>query len=455
MNSLPSLIKIEKALLLFTWSQESFGPQKDRADRIQGDAFASFPPRAVKTAKGMVAAMKKKTIAAAVFSLLLAFSLLYRPNIAATGVKNGLTLCGNVVIPSLFPFLVLSNFLTLSPVSQIFARCLRPLTRLLRLPEAAGLPLFLSFVGGYPASSVSISQLVESHRLSSRDAQRMTWFCVNAGPSFLIGAVGSGLCKSVPYGVILYLSQVLSSLAIGLAVGRLLPGESDSWEQQMRRKPLRAASTGSRQLSEKASEPLLSYPNALVQSVSAGCQGMLSICAFVILFAAVLALCGEYQIFYRLARLFPLSPAVTGAVESLFSGLLEVTSGCAAAAQCPGFLPLLVIPFLTSFSGLSVIFQIFHIYSGVNLPMRGFVLSRLIHGPLTAAAALLLLKLFPGVVQSLEAGKKAMDSFAAVSDITLQSSAHSLWGMAFLVLSMAFFLLSVTGSSEKLRKMQR
>ena len=392
-------------------------------------------------------------VAVALFSLLIAFSLLYNPNIAAAGVKNGLTLCGNVVIPSLFPFLVLSGFLTLSPVSQVFSLLLRPLSRLLRLPESAGLPLFLTFVGGYPAASLSISQLVDGRRLSSQDAQRMTWFCVNAGPSFLIGAVGAGLCKSVPYGVILYLSQIVSSLAIGLVVSRLLPDTGRSGEganpPKVGKLPPTCPSDGGGVPKVAASKPLLSYPNALVQSVSAGCQGMLSICAFVILFAAVLALCGEYEIFYRLARLLPLSPSATAAVETLFSGLLEVTSGCAAAAQCPGFLPLLVIPFLTSFSGLSVIFQIFHVFSGAGLSMRGFVLSRLVHGPVTAAAAFGLLKLFPGVSHSMEMGKKAMDSFAAVSDIVFQVSGHSGWGMAFLVLSMVFFLLCVTGTSQR------
>lgn len=264
-------------------------------------------------------------------------------------------------------------------------------------------------------------------------------------PLFSLEQSGRDCAKASPMASYSIFLRFSPPWPLGWLPARFLPGGG---------RPLSPEHAPSGTKSEKAPQDfaparLLSYPDALVQSVSSACQGMLSICAFVVLFAALLALCGEYQLFYRLARLFPLSPAATGALESLFSGLLEVTSGCAAAAQCSGFLPLVVIPFLTSFSGLSVIFQIIHIFSGIKLPMRGFVLSRFLHGPLTALIAFALLRLFPDFVRSMETGKKAMDSFACVTDITLQSSAHSLWGMVFLVFSMAFFLLSVTGIPEK------
>ena len=49
-------------------------------------------------------------------------ALVAAPSQAIEGAKNGLALCGNVIIPSLFPFLVLAGFLVRSGVSQSLGR---------------------------------------------------------------------------------------------------------------------------------------------------------------------------------------------------------------------------------------------------------------------------------------------------------------------------------------------
>ena len=49
-------------------------------------------------------------------------ALLAWPGAVATGVSRGLSICSSVIIPSLFPFLVLAGFLVRSGVSQSLGR---------------------------------------------------------------------------------------------------------------------------------------------------------------------------------------------------------------------------------------------------------------------------------------------------------------------------------------------
>ena len=49
----------------------------------------------------------------------------------------------------------------------------------------------------------------------------MLRFCVNAGPAFIISAVGAGMLGSVRMGVVLFAAHILASVLVGIG-GRLL-----------------------------------------------------------------------------------------------------------------------------------------------------------------------------------------------------------------------------------------
>ena len=63
---------------------------------------------------------------------------------ALSGAKEGVELCLWTVIPALFPFFVASNLLS----GNLNARFLRPLGKLLRLPQGAEPILLAGFLAG-------------------------------------------------------------------------------------------------------------------------------------------------------------------------------------------------------------------------------------------------------------------------------------------------------------------
>ena len=85
----------------------------------------------------------------AAFGLLL---LILDAKTALQGAQEAVVLCTSVVIPSLFPFFVLSGMLA-SAASGGGNKSLRPLERLLGVPIGAGGLFLTGLLGGYPTGA--------------------------------------------------------------------------------------------------------------------------------------------------------------------------------------------------------------------------------------------------------------------------------------------------------------
>ena len=233
--------------------------------------------------------MKKgRLVFAAVAAALAAAGILCFPGQCAQGAKRGLSFCGNILIPSIFPFLVLSVFVVKSGVSKALSRLLDPVTkRLFRLPGSAGATVLIGLTGGYPSGARGIKALLDSGEITQKQARRMLCFTVGAGPAFVISVTGSGLLGSVQTGIILFISQLSAALVLGILVGLFARGEE--------------APAEARGGASSASMPVSS---ALVEAASDGASSMISMCSFVILFSALLVILDQSGISSFLKEVF-------------------------------------------------------------------------------------------------------------------------------------------------------
>lgn len=310
--------------------------------------------------------MKKKplqilqNLLIALGALAFAGGILLAPQTAADGVRDGLTLCGQVVIPSLFPFLALSSFVVQSGLSVRAGRLLRPLTEgLFRLPGTAGGAIFMSLIGGYPVGARMTAQLLDASLITKKQAQRMLLFCVNSGPAFLISAVGAAMLQSRRAGLILCASLTASALLIGF-LSRFFAKSEPAGESAVLRQSESSAA------------------QALVDAAAQGCAGIVSICVWVILFSCISALLG----------LLPLP----GALRLLMQCFLEVTSGCAAAA---GRVPLPMLALALGWGGVCVHCQVLRDVRQTGLSLPLFFCGRAANGLLACLISEGLFRLFP------------------------------------------------------------
>ncbi len=330
-------------------------------------------------------------------------ALLLRPEAVAGGISRGLTICGSVLIPSLFPFLVLGALLSKSGVAAaVGGRLERVTRRLFGLPGCCATGILISFVGGYPTGGAVVSELLRTEQISRDEGRRMLRFCVCGGPGFIISMVGAGLMSSTSFGVILFAAHIGAALLLGM-MGAPKGSRQDTPVRAVRR-------------------PHLSLPQACVESVTAACQSLLSMCGFILLFSGLLAL---------------LDTVIDNRVASaLLSCFLEVSGGCVAAADLGALSPF-ILGVAVGFGGLSVHCQLASSLVGTRVLTPSFWIARLAHGGLTAILTLLLLHFVP----------ITLPVFGPTSP-TVQAFADHVGISVFVLLLCGIWLLSVDKASR-------
>ena len=196
------------------------------------------------------------------------------PENAINAAKNAILLCLNTVIPSLFPFFVLSSLL----VSLGFATYLTKyvtgfIKPVFNVNGAGALPVILGLISGYPIGASTTVQLYQNGLISKTESERLIAFTNNSGPVFILGALGYAMLHSPTMGLIIYISHILSALLTGI-IFRFY--KYNSYEKNY----LLPHSN-----SEKFSSNAIS--SAIGTSMNSAVESILKVCGFVLLFAVV------------------------------------------------------------------------------------------------------------------------------------------------------------------------
>ena len=141
---------------------------------------------------------------------------------ALQGAYEGLNLCIQAVIPSLFPFFVLSVILTNALIGRRFP-ILWAVRRFCGMPDGSESLLVVGLLGGYPTGAQAVAQAYQTGRLERQDALRLLGFCSNAGPAFLFGMIAPAF-GNLKIAWCLWAVHIASALLTGF----LLPGDRKS-----------------------------------------------------------------------------------------------------------------------------------------------------------------------------------------------------------------------------------
>ena len=160
----------------------------------------------------------RKLICRVCFTTAIMAALMFNANIAASGAAAGVDLCLKVIIPSLFPFFVVTTYLN-HCLLGIKIPGIRSVARLLRIPDGGESLLLLGLIGGYPVGAQLIADAYRSGQLNKRTAQILLGYCSNAGPAFIFGITGS-LFSSTWMSFGLWGIHILSALLTGFLLPR-------------------------------------------------------------------------------------------------------------------------------------------------------------------------------------------------------------------------------------------
>ena len=149
--------------------------------------------------------------------LLVGLLLFLFPEESVAAAREGISLCVDVLIPSLFPFFVLSSLLISTGLAGLCARPLESFMRpLFGVGGAGAAALSLGLIGGYPVGARTVAQLVQRRECSQTEARRLSLFCNNCGPAFFIGAAGVGVFGAKEAGFLLLGANLTAAVLLGI-----------------------------------------------------------------------------------------------------------------------------------------------------------------------------------------------------------------------------------------------
>lgn len=286
--------------------------------------------------------------------LLLVLLLLNHAAESAQAALSALRLAATVVVPSLFPFSVLSSFLVLSGTAAKWGTVFRrPMEKIFRVDGSCAPAWILGVLCGYPIGAAVLSGLYENGQVSRDSVERTLPYCSNASPGFIVSIAGGTMLGSQRAGWLLLLVHISASLLVGLT---------------MRRKQPRLCPTPIAKPSERVSLP---FPTAFTEAVRRAALTMVQVSGFIVLFSVFLYL-------LRLAaEAFHL-----GAVSTLlFSGILELTNGIQSLHTYPaGFsIRFLLAAAMLGWSGLCVHCQVLSLTLPQKISAKPYLAGKVLH----------------------------------------------------------------------------
>ncbi len=309
-----------------------------------------------------------KQSVAFIFLILFATALLFGGGYSESA-KRGLMLFSASVLPCLFPYAFISASLSLLGVTGKISLKATPFTKkVFNTGGVTAYALFISLVAGYPLGSKTVADLKNKGLLTNTESVRASAFCSTSSPAFLLSTVG-GICfNSATFGLLLFLSHLLSCFVVGIIFSFYKRKDKPS----------------------DAFPPLKRVDNLFYESVFSAINSALFVGGVITLFSVIVDLLFALKILYLPTKLFGVILGDTLVSESLAVGMLECTLGITKLAT-GGITPLSlpIAGFLCGFGGFCIIAQSVTFLKNAKIKTAPFIIAKLLHGGLSFVFCLL------------------------------------------------------------------
>lgn len=147
--------------------------------------------------------------------------ILFNRDIVSNTVISSFYIWFNTLVPSMFPMFVTSdilinaNFVLYVPnfITNFFMK-------IFNVSKEAVLTILISLIAGFPNNALAIRTSFDAGFISKRECEHLLYICHFANPLFVLETVGVFYLKNNIYGVIILVSNIISSFIIGIILRR-------------------------------------------------------------------------------------------------------------------------------------------------------------------------------------------------------------------------------------------
>lgn len=283
------------------------------------------------------------------------------PTNSLTFAQTALNMCAYTIVPTLFPFFVLSGLIINSNFPQL-------------IDKPSAIPFVLSLFAGAPVGSVITCDLYSQGYMSKSESELVLCYTNNISPVFIIGTLGTGFLGTPIVGYFLFIIHMISSLLIGLFckhISKLVSHSATTYSQNA-----------------KQNSFFITFSNVVSSSITT----VFFVCGCVVFFSVASGLLTDL-----LSFAFPNLPNI---LKILITGIAEISNGLALACKyantSPTSLPCLLplLSFMLGLGGFSKFMQVAVICSQHNLSLKKYLFAKIFHGFIAAALTFVVLCIF-------------------------------------------------------------
>ena len=300
------------------------------------------------TIKDRAITLKKEASSLLLLALTLAFGLLLSGE-AGKYMKEGLSIAVNSVIPTSFPFMIISDiYVTYGNPENI--RALRGIVKsVFGFSPHCLAPLICGNIGGFPIGAKMAADSYAQGLIAKEEAERLIPLSNNPSCAFIVGGVGLGILGDVSLGFMLLISVYTSTLLCAVLTRKTYSNflfRDDNTRQNY----------------------------SFVTSVKNAGSSCISIIAFICIFSVMNGIIKKRIKYAPILYIISAFSEVTNAVKTF-----------ATTTDLPPLLSLSLIAFSLGFGGVCVGLQSSVFTTNTDLSMKKYYLIKLLEGILSAS----------------------------------------------------------------------
>lgn len=298
--------------------------------------------------------MNKKYFLPATAAIFTAALFIKNSELTVLYVKKGLETCFLTIIPSLFPFMVVSEILCACGALDIIGRILgKPLKPILGLSEKSTAAVLSGLVFGFPIGTRALTSLYDKEEISQEELTTAIGFCGIPSFGFIVNVMGITLFSNRSFGVFMYITAIFSALISGIV-----------FSKRKKREYKFVAPTPQKE--KRVSE-------IVTQSISSATAAIITLCAYIIFFSCIVG---------------GVSDALLSKSMGAFIGAaLELSSGILSSAEMGGLVGMALCGFTVGWSGFSVHCQTAALVADRVSSYSKYLIQKLFQGILCAVGA--------------------------------------------------------------------
>ena len=264
---------------------------------------------------------------------------------------QGLVQWATRMVPTLFPFMVISSMMIYTGTDKYLTKILKPALQPLFSCSTNGFyAIFMGFLCGFPMGAKVTCDLLKSKKITRDEAEYLLSFCNNIGPTYFLGIIypflhGCGYEKKWPFMIGIYGIPFV----YGICIGKF---QKKSWFS-----------------GKEENDPLLSGILPVSKAIRLSCLSSIQ----------SILLLGGYVTFINAFRIIPDIAGLSACARAAFGGFLEIIHGIPEiyhATQISSDWKAFCILVTVTFSGICCMLQTSSILIEEDLPMKKYVLHK-------------------------------------------------------------------------------